>query len=302
MHRVREARFMAKGDLMRQRAVNADPGRWVGGIIKDFISLSAENTLKNEANDKAWAEPLVGFSSGTDPLYQEYKEKYIGGFHWTPLEVFRLAFPGTKVHGTDLTVISWILPQTGKTKSDVRKERLWPSESWARARIFGEEVNVKLRRHVVDKLRLAGIDAVAPVIFHQWETKISGRYNFASTWSERHAAYAAGLGTFGLCDGLITPAGKAMRCGSVIAGIKIAPTPRPYKDYRAYCLFYSRGTCRKCMDRCPAGALSEAGHDKDKCLAYLKKTAEYVRSKFGFEGYGCGMCQTSVPCESKIPG
>ena len=23
---------------------------------------------------------------------------------------------------------------------------------------------------------------------------------------------------------------------------------------------------------------------------------------FGFDGYGCGFCQTGVPCESKIPG
>ena len=34
---------------------------------------------------------------------------------------------------------------------------------------------------------------------------------------ETHAAHAAGLGTFGLCDGLITPIGKAIRVGSVVA-------------------------------------------------------------------------------------
>jgi len=26
-----------------------------------------------------------------------------------------------------------------------------------------------------------------------------------------------------------------------------------------------------------------------------------VKSNFGFDGYGCGLCQTKVPCESKIP-
>ena len=69
-------------------------------------------------------------------------------------------------------------------------------------------------------------------------------YVFASLLSERHAAYAAGLGTFGLCDGLITPKGKAMRCGSVVARIQIAATPRPYEDHHAYCLFYAKGNLR----------------------------------------------------------
>ena len=29
--------------------------------------------------------------------------------------------------------------------------------------------------------------------------------------------------------------------------------------------------------------------------------AKYVKEAFGFEGYGCGLCQTGVPCESGLP-
>lgn len=134
-----------------------------------------------------------------------------------------------------------------------------------------------------------------------WEDRRSERYGFASTWSERHAAYAAGLGTFGLSDGLITPKGKAMRCGSVIARMSVTPTVRPYTDHHAYCLFYARGTCGRCIDRCPIGAISERGHDKDLCSRYLDMTRQYVNRHFGFDGYGCGLCQTGVPCESGIP-
>ncbi len=276
------------------------PAKWVESIIKDFINRSPENTLKNPANDKAWADPLVGFSRGDDPIYQSYKE-HVGPFHWTPLEVFNLAFPQSKVGADQLTIISWILPQTEQTKADLRKEKLYPSESWARARIFGEEVNEKLRKHVVATLVASGIEAVAPTLFSQWERKMSDRFGFASTWSERHAAHASGLGTFGLTDGLITPRGQAMRCGSVIARIQIPPTPRPYKDHHAYCLFYSRGTCGKCIQRCPAEAVTKSGHDKLKCRAYLDMTKTYVPAHFGFEGYGCGFCQSGVPCESRIP-
>jgi epoxyqueuosine reductase len=277
------------------------PAAWVESIIKKFIQESPENTLQNQANEKAFEDVLVGFSRGDDPLFTAYKE-HVGDFHWTPSEAFNLAFPEERANPEDLAVISWILPQTAATKADNRKMDVYPAERWARARIFGEEVNAKLRKHVVQVFKENGYQAVAPSLLPDWSMKQSDKYVFASTWSERHAAYASGLGTFGLCDGLITPLGKAMRTGSVIARIKITPTQRPYQLHREYCLFYSKGICGKCIPRCPVGALSEKGHDKVKCRAHVRPaTEEYVKANYGFDGYGCGLCQTGVPCESKIP-
>ena len=279
-----------------------DLADWTCSVVRSLCH-SAENTLclAGDAGEPAWAEPLVGFSRGDDPLYKQYKE-VVGPFHWTPLEAFQLAFPETAVRPEELTVISWILPQTEATKRDNRTERVYPAERWARSRIFGEEFNSKLRRHVAGALCDAGYEAIAPMLCPQWTSIESERYVYASTWSERHAAYASGLGTFGLCDGLITPVGKAMRTGSVVARIQIPPTPRPYTDHHAYCLFYTQGICGKCIERCPVDALSEAGHDKRKCRAHLNPTtSNYVETQYGFAGYGCGLCQTGVPCESKIP-
>jgi epoxyqueuosine reductase QueG len=206
------------------------------------------------------------------------------------------------VKDEELTVISWILPQTKQTKLDHRVEKRFPSERWARSRKYGEEYNVKLRLHVVKTLSDEGFEAVAPMLSSRWEMMASEQYGLASTWSERHAAYASGLGTFGLCDGLITPLGKAIRCGSVVARIPIAPTPRPYEDHHAYCLFYSKGICGKCIDRCPVGAITKQGHDKGKCQQYVDvETREFINTYFGFDAYGCGLCQVGVPCESNIP-
>ena len=277
-----------------------NPANWIESMIKDFINKSPENTLRNPQNEKDWADPLVGFSGGDDPLYQEYK-KYVGPFHWTPLEVFKLTFPSLEATADQLTVISWILPQMENTKADLRRETVNPPERWARARIFGEETNVKLRQHTVATMKEAGVEAVAPMLSSLFERKDSEQYVFASTWSERHAAYAAGLGTFGLCDGLITPRGKAMRCGSIVAQIKVPPTKRSYQDHHAYCLFFSKGICGKCIQRCPVDAITKEGHDKKKCLSYLQQTASYVKSHFHFYGYVCGFCQAGVPCESRIP-
>ncbi len=274
---------------------------WLESAIKEFCLNSPDNSLKNEENDRAWGEPLVGFSSGCDPLYQTIKED-IGPFYMTPIEVFRKSFPDTKTSAGQLTVISWILPQAKVTRADNRKETAYPSERWARSKAHGEVFNAMLRRHVVDILRNAGFEAVAPLLAPFWSWGVSERRGIGSNWSERHAAYVSGLGTFGLCDGLITPVGKAMRCGSVIAEISVQPTARPYADHHEYCLYFSRGACGKCIKRCPAGAIGELGHDKTKCFNYLQQvTSEYVKNHFGIETDVCGLCQTGVPCESSIP-
>ncbi|MCW3991144.1 MAG: epoxyqueuosine reductase [Candidatus Bathyarchaeota archaeon] len=277
-----------------------DTGAWVEAVVKRFINESAENTLRNEENERAWADPLVGFSNGADPLYRFYKED-IGDFFLSPQELFAHAYPDVNAAPKQLTVISWILPQTDAIKSEHRQQTRFPTERWARSRIYGEEVNNKLRRHVVAKLKEVECEAVAPTLSPLWGTREHDKYVIVSNWSERHAAYAAGLGTFGLCDGLITPKGKAMRCGSVIARIDITPSPRPYSGPYEYCLFRSKGMCGECVHRCPAGAISESGHDKVRCREYLDMTRQYVRTHYGFEGYGCGLCQTGVRCESGIP-
>jgi epoxyqueuosine reductase QueG len=205
------------------------------------------------------------------------------------------------VSAEQLTVISWILPQREKVRETNRRARKYPSEEWARIRVYGEAFNVALRQHVVERLRELGHAAVAPMLAPNWTIVQSQRFSFASSWSERHAAHAAGLGTFGLCDGLITPRGKAMRAGSVVAQVAIEPTPRPYADHRAYCLFFHNGTCGKCIDRCPVSAITESGHDKIKCQKHLVRSREHVKKTYGFQGYGCGLCQVGVPCEAGIP-
>jgi len=93
----------------------------------------------------------------------------------------------------------------------------------------------------------------------------------------------------------------------VVCNLALPPTPRPYANHYANCLFLSRGICKKCVARCPAGAISEKGHDKVKCGAYLNEMREIAKRQGRTEGYigkaylGCGFCQTGVSCEYHIP-
>jgi epoxyqueuosine reductase QueG len=278
-----------------------DSASWIRSAIHDQVLLSPANHLQDLDRERAFDAPLVGFAAGDDPLFEAYKD-HVGPFHWTPQEIFARTFPARPAPAKRLTVIAWILPQTLPTKRDNRRAKRFPSERWSRARTFGEHFNARLRAHVVDTLQAAGARAVAPMLSPHWEKRASVRHGYASTWSERHAAYACGLGTFGLSDGLITPLGKAVRVGSVVAEIGLPPSDRPYRHHRAHCLFFTRGTCGRCIDRCPAGAITAAGHDKIKCKAYIRSEAmPFIKTRYGFDGKGCGLCQTGVPCESRVP-
>jgi hypothetical protein len=273
----------------------------IENIITDFIKTSPDNTLTLDTGEPAWEEVIIGYSSGDDPIYDSYKE-YVGETHFTPAEIFNLTFPDDPAQPGDLTVISWVLIQREAVKQDNREEDFYPSDRWVMARFPGERFNELLRQHVTDKLVKQGIMAVAPTLSSHWKFETSEKYFLTSRWSERHAAYASGLGTFGLCDGLITAKGKAHRVGSAVARIRLDATPRPYTDRHAYCLFYTTGKCMVCAGRCPVDAISEKGHDKKKCMEHALGTCgKYVKERWNFDGYGCGLCQTKVPCESRIP-
>jgi len=138
-----------------------------------------------------------------------------------------------------------------------------------------------------------------------------------SVWSERHMAFAAGLGTLSLHEGFISKLGCNIRVTSVLTDAPLAATPRKSDEPYANCLFYTSGKCKKCAARCPADALSEQGHDKLKCYLQLKKIEGQIPGRVKsilkphlrvIEGreetsypVGCAFCQFDVPCMAQNP-
>ncbi|HWQ63635.1 MAG TPA: epoxyqueuosine reductase [Methanospirillum sp.] len=271
---------------------------WITEIIEEFHLNSPDNSLRFEHHEKIFDDPLVGFSNGGDPLYGFFKDD-IGSPYMTPFEIFHSSFPDSSARADDLTIISWISPISEQTKLDNRSKTDFPSERGARTKYYSETFQDALTAHLVLKLKESGILAAVPP---SKIIQISTKYGLASAWSERHAAYVSGHGTFGLCDGIITRKGKAVICGSVIAQVFIPPTEREYTDHHAWCLHYAKGRCEGCIKRCPAGAVTSQGHDKMRCMEYcFGPGKDYMREQFGFDEYICGLCQSAVPCESKNP-
>ncbi len=270
--------------------------------IKEMISSFVATSPLNRTEDGIhlyYDAPLVGFADAEDPYFQGLKS-VIGEFHLTPSEFFDDAFGAGAVEGG--TVIAWVLPFSQALRDRSRPETSLPAKEWSHGRFYGEIVNDELRRHVVDFLSGNGFRALAPSLSPRWERLHDVRVGHASRWSERHAAYAAGLGTFSLSDGLITARGIAHRLGSVVAGLAVEADNRPYIGTYDYCLKYSSDTCGVCIKRCPAGAISEAGHDKDRCYDYIRQVVmPSVNDAYKVSTPSCGLCQVGVPCEWAIP-
>jgi epoxyqueuosine reductase len=290
--------------LMREKhwgAMYVGEGSIQEAIIAEIIRFVKESPENRFPDNEAaiFDEPLVGFASANDPLFQQYKT-IIGEFHLTPQELIAKS-PESNGWAPN-SVICWVLPITENTRKANRGENIYPSKQWAQTRHFGEAFNVALRQHMVEFLVALGYRAAAPQLMSAWERLMDTPVGIASTWSDRHAAYAAGLGTFSLNDALITPKGIAHRLGSVLTDLKMTPSTRAYPDYRSNCLYFREQTCGVCISRCPAGALSINGHDKRKCNSHVyEKSIEAVGELFGVERTGCGLCQTKVPCEGQIP-
>lgn len=255
-----------------------------------FIAHHPGNHLE-ESGGPYLNEPLVGFSSAHDKIYRDYRQ-IIGPFHLLPEELL----PGAT------TVVSWILPVSLSVRASNRRQTELPSREWALTRTHGETINGDLRRHLVAWLEGQGHMSLAPQYSPLWQEFSDTPVGIASRWSERHAAYASGLGTFSLSDGFITPRGIAHRCGSVITTLLLRPTPRTYNSHTSNCLHYLDGSCGACITRCPVHAITRNGHDKDRCREMVYGTApDKLSLEYGVAQTGCGLCQTKVPCEATIP-
>jgi ferredoxin len=270
--------------------------------IKRFVRESPANILCLDGMP-IYDEPLVGFVSGKDPLFKELKT-VIGDFHLTPPEAMMKSSMLTCSEPPpedSLGVISYVLPMHRLTVTDNAAMADRPSRRWVHGRFYGEPFRNLLSDHIISFLGRSGLVAVSPEHQPSYYIKmIDPKVGYTSNWSQRHVAYAAGLGTFGLSDGLITEAGIAEAVGSVVVNLPFG-SPERQQDIHANCLYHQKGTCKACVKRCPVGAISESGHDKNKCAKFAFSQTPLNKERYGLDIYSCGLCLTGVPCSVRNP-
>ncbi|MFE4813280.1 tRNA epoxyqueuosine(34) reductase QueG [Peribacillus simplex] len=110
--------------------------------------------------------------------------------------------------------------------------------------------------------------------------------------SDRAVAERAGIGWSGKNSMIITPEfGSYVYLGDMITNLPFEPD-QPMED--------QCGTCNKCVDVCPTGALVQGGQlNSKRCIAFLTQTKGFLpdefRTKIGNRLYGCDTCQTICP-------
>lgn len=110
---------------------------------------------------------------------------------------------------------------------------------------------------------------------------------------DRAIAHRAGLGWFGKNANLLLPgAGSWFVLGSVVTTAELPPSTSVAPD--------GCGTCRRCLDDCPTGAIVADGVvDARRCLAWLVQKPGIFPIEFrralGDRLYGCDDCQEYCP-------
>jgi epoxyqueuosine reductase QueG len=261
-----------------------------------------ENNYSNEIQAPYFDEPMVQFASATDTLFSQYKE-IIAPEHLTPQEVFDMAYPEAAIRAQ--TVISIVLPISEKIRQSNRSQKEWASDEWTLLRTFGDDRFIDgLTEQLSRFLNKKGYKTVNPTTLKAFK-KYGNEKGPLSNWSQRHVAFAAGLGTFSINDGFITEKGMAIRLTSLVTEAVVEPDKRKTEDHTANCLYLSKGICKACFKRCPVGAITEKGHDKIVCWQRCYGEESQLRAKaIGGNpeaGSGCGLCQTNIPCEFSNP-
>lgn len=256
--------------------------------IRKWIEHFVEEYQKRPEILAKWEQPLVQSAQANHPYIQNLPALIPG--HQLPEEVL----PGA------VSVLVYYVPFTRELARTNRGKAELASEQWARTY---EETNAMFRdlnEELSAWLRKKGVRAAVPEASSTFDQKV-----LMSRWSHRHLAYAAGLGTFGMNNMLITSQGCCGRFFSLVTDLRVeADTPVQGE----YCLYKQDQSCGVCMEYCPAQALSPRGYDRQSCYRILQKNARvhtgYGSSYVSADGVTpnssgsdvCGKCVANAPC------
>ena len=241
----------------------------------DFVSRYQEQ----RGTETRWREPLVGFASAADPLFVQLKT-VVSPSHSLPDDLL----PGAR------TVVAFFIPfERFVAQSNI--EGMLVSREWAKAYVQTNELIAAVCQYMKGLIESEGHSVFVTPPTHNFD-----RAKLMSDWSQRHVAFAAGLGSFGLNNMLITRRGSCGRLGSFLTTLDLAPDGRMAAEA---CLHGAGRSCARCVERCVNGALSVRGFDRKRCYARC------LENGAAFKAMGkadvCGKCVVGLPCSFTNP-
>ena len=149
--------------------------------------------------------------------------------------------------------------------------------------------------HTVIKKRLSSVLEILKVNGYEAECFVDN-----SPLSDRHLAYLAGLGFFGMNGMLINEEfGSKVFIAGIVTDCELEED-KPVEN--SIC-----AKCRKCIEICPGGAIGDDfGFDENKCVSFLTQKkgelSEQEEKIIKESGYiwGCDICQNVCPYNYSI--
>ncbi len=247
-------------------------------IIQLINQYVIDYSQKKEICTK-WREPVIKFADAGDGLFVKLKE-IVGPTHALPADFL----------GDARTVISYFLPfDKSVVFSNINGK--YSSKEWAKAYVETNELIFELNKYIKEALKELNYESTIIPATHNFDEE-----RLMSDWSHRHVAYIAGLGKFGLNNMVITDKGCCGRIGSIVTNLEIEPSKR---DDEEYCLYKSKGICKKCVQRCVNNALEVDSFDRHKCYEMLLDN-DKLHSDFALTDV-CGKCCVDLPCSFTNP-
>ena len=250
-----------------------------------------ENRIKQIVREEGI--PLVGIAgAGSYPEMSYFarwlRAGYAAGMHYMArrkserLNISRL-LPGVR----SVIVCGW--PYNTRRERSI--DQADPRRGWISRYAWGEDY------HSVFRKKLREVDSKLHQILHrEFESRI-----FVDTGPvlERVFAYRAGLGWFGKNSCLLHPQwGSYFFLGVILTTLELR-ADRPLPD--------RCGTCRRCLEACPTGALVVPKLlDSRLCISYqtIENRGEIPQElvpRLGRNLFGCDICQEVCPWNQKAP-
>lgn len=226
--------------------------------------------------ERIWKAPLVKFADARRESMGVLRELVIAD-HFMADDFL----PGATI------VVSYFLPFAESVAASNLNGREASAE-WAQAYSVTNDVAATLNDHLVEVVNGMGHRAAVPK-----NIGLISRDVLLSRWSQRHVAWLAGHGAFGINNMLISEAGCCGRYFSIVTDLPATPDAAATRER---CLYKLKGTCKACVRRCVAGALREDGFDRDKCYEMcLINEAAHPGADV------CGKCDVGLPCSFRAP-
>lgn len=235
-------------------------------MVRFIGDYKRQNSVKTE-----WEHPIIGFADARGTYFHSLK-KIISPTHYMPQDFL-----------PDCTVVlSYFLP-FDKDIGYRNEKGQDPDPLWITSYIETNRLFLALNDFLINLCKKWGYCAISPV-----SAGMIDKEHIYSNWSQRHIAYAAGLGTFGLNNMLITDRGTCGRFSSLVTNLPVQPS-QPLKEER--CLYKKSETCGLCVKQCPIHAfMPDNVFDRKSCEAYL------TRLEQRFDDGACGKCVVGLPC------